>query len=69
MLWSVYVSTYTPLAANTYYKRVDFHFVSDEGDAVEAELNMPRGAGVKPVSHFQGQTNTYREQTWLSHLP
>lgn len=28
-----------------------------------------QGAALKPVSHFQGQTNTYREQTWLSHLP
>lgn len=32
-----------PTSGDTYYYRVDFHFVSDEGDAVEAELNMPRG--------------------------
>lgn len=32
-----------PTSGHAYYYRVDFHFVSDEGDAVEAELNMPRG--------------------------
>lgn len=60
---------FPPDRRHAHHRRVNFHFVSDEGKVVEAELNMPRGAAVKPVSHFQGQTNTYREQTWLSHLP
>lgn len=42
-----------------YYHRVDFHFVSDEGEAVEAELNMPRGLEWNRCLIFRGkQTHT-----------
>lgn len=32
-----------PYRRHAYHHRVSFHFVSDEGKVVEAELNMPRG--------------------------
>lgn len=50
---------FPPTSGSTYYYRVDFHFVSDEGDVVEAELNMPRGLEWNRCLIFRGkQTHT-----------
>lgn len=54
------ISIYFRLTSgDVYYNRVDFHFVSNEGNAVEAELNMPRGPEWNRCLIFRGkQTHT-----------
>lgn len=48
-----------PTSGDACYYRVDFHFVSDEGGAVEAQLNMPRGLEWDWCLVFRGkQTHT-----------
>lgn len=48
-----------PTSGDAYYYWVDFHFVSDEGIVVEAELNMPRGLEWNQCLIFRGkQTHT-----------
>lgn len=38
-----------------YYFQVECHFVSDEGEAVEAEVNMPRGLEWNQLLSFRGK--------------